>query len=555
MRTAPTSFVLAAALAFTAAVHAAEPAHPDTAPAIRAEDLAARVKAIADDTFQGRGPGTMAGERAAGWIASEMQRIGLKPGNGTSYFQQVPAVSIALDAAHSSLSVAGPDGMIPYQYAEQAMWVMPHYDSADISVANAPLVFAGYGVVAPEENWNDYSGIDVKGKVVVVLINDPGFITHDASLFKGRAMTYYGRWTYKYEEAARHGAAGVIIVHETEPAAYGWQVVRTSWAGAQSYLESPDNNNSMVALRAWITEDSAKTLFKRAGLDYAALRIAANKRGFKAMPMGRLTVSASMHSTVTHTITRNVVGVIPGSKHPDDYVLYTAHWDHLGIKPELPGPDKIYNGAIDNGMGVSGVLEIAESFAKGATPPERSVAILCWTLEEQGLLGSEYFAQHPLWPLNHIVGGLNMDGGLPSGSARDMVLVGSGASELEDWFGQVLKTQNRTITPDPEAEKGYFYRSDHISLAKVGVPMLDPGGGFDLVNGGTKAGKAVRDDYTAKRYHQPSDEFDPKWDLSGPLQDIAAYYEFGRRLANSEAWPNWYRGNEFRAIRDRSLAR
>jgi len=325
MKTALTGFVLAAALAVAGGGRAAEPAHPNTVAAINAADLAARIKAVSDDAFQGRGPGTMAGERAAGWIAEEMQRIGLKPGNGTSYFQQVPAVSISLDAAHSSLAVAGPDGMISFQYAEQAMWVTPHYESADVSIANAPLVFAGYGVVAPEENWNDYAGIDVKGKVVVVLINDPGFITHDASLFKGRAMTYYGRWTYKYEEAARQGAAGVIIVHETEPAAYGWQVVRTSWAGAQSYLEAPDKNNSMVALRAWITEDSAKTLFKRAGLDYAALRIAANKRGFKPMPMGRLTVSASMHSTVTRTVTRNVVGVIPGSKHPDDFVLYTAH--------------------------------------------------------------------------------------------------------------------------------------------------------------------------------------------------------------------------------------
>ena len=555
MKTALSSFILAAAMALGGSGNAAEPPHPATTAAISASDLAARDKAISDDAFQGRGPGTAAGERAADWIADEMKRIGLKPGNGASYFQNVPAVSIALDPARSSLSIAGPDGVIALNYADQAMWVTPHYEKSDVSITNAPLVFAGYGVVAPEENWNDYAGIDVRGKVVVVLINDPGFVTHDNSLFKGRAMTYYGRWTYKYEEAARHGAAGVIIVHETEPAAYGWQVVRTSWAGAQSYLESPDKNNSMVALRAWVTEDTAKTLFKRAGLDYAALRIAANKRGFKPMPMGRLTVSASMHSSVTRTVTRNVIGVVPGSKHPDDFVLYTAHWDHLGIKPELPGPDKIYNGAIDNGMGVASVLEIGEAFAKGAMPPERSVAILCWTLEEQGLLGSEYFARHPLWPLNHIIAGVNIDGGLPAGPSRDMVVVGSGASELEDLLAQVLKTQNRVISPDPEPEKGYFYRSDHISLAKVGIPMLDPDGGFDLVNGGTKAGQAVRDDYNAKRYHQPSDEFDPKWDLSGPLQDIAAYYEFGRRLANSEAWPNWYRGNEFRAIRDRSLAR
>ena len=332
-------------------------------------------------------------------------------------------------------------------------------------------------------------------------------------------------------------------------------MVRTSWSGAISYLEAADKNKSMVALRSWITHEAAQALFKRAGLDYDTLKIAANKRGFKPIPMRGLTVSAVMHSTVARTTTRNVVGVVTGSKHPDDYVLYTAHWDHLGVKPDLPGPDKIYNGAIDNGMGVAGALEIGEAFAKAPAPPERSVAVVSWTLEEQGLLGSEYFAKHPLWPLAHIVAGVNMDGGLPQGRAHDMVVVGTGASELEDDLAQALKAQNRTITPDPEPEKGYFYRSDHISLAKVGVPMLDPDGGFDLVNGGKKAGQAVRDDYTAHRYHQPSDEFDAHWDLSGPLEDLNAYYALGRTLANGEAWPNWYKGNEFRAIRDASLAK
>jgi Zn-dependent M28 family amino/carboxypeptidase len=534
---------------------AAEPAHPATVPAITAADISARVKALSDDFFQGRGPGTPAGERAAQWIADEMKRVGLQPDNGGSYFQPVPAVTIAMDPQKSSLSVAGPDGVKTLKFADEAVWNTPQYAATDVSIKNAPLIFVGYGVIAPEEHWNDYAGIDVKGKVVVVLINDPGFLTHDETLFKGRAMTYYGRWTYKYEEAARQGAAGVIIVHETEPAAYGWQVVRTSFSGEQSYLESPDNNKSMVPLRAWITEQAAQALFKRAGLDYEVLKITANKRGFKAVPMKGLTVSATMQSTITHTTTRNVIGVVKGSSHPDDYILYTAHWDHLGINPELPGPDKIYNGAVDNAMGVASILDIGEAFAKQPRPPARSVAIICWTLEEQGLLGSEYFANHPLWPLSHIVAGVNRDGALPEGLSRDMVVVGNGASELEDILARLLKQQNRAIAPDPEPEKGHFYRSDHISLAKVGIPMLDPDTGYDLLVGGKAAGQAVRDDYTMHRYHQPSDEFDPKWDMSGPVADTKVLYAFGQELANSDSWPNWYKGNEFRAIRDATLAR
>ena len=532
----------------------AEPPHPATMAAIAAADLLARDKAVADDVFEGRGPGTPAGERAAEWIADEMRRLGIAPGNGASYFQAVPSVTIAMDSVKSSLAILGPDGARPFKFADEAVWWTPHYDSADVTFDKAPLVFVGYGVVAPEENWNDYADVDVRGKVAVVLINDPGFITHDDTLFKGRAMTYYGRWTYKFEEAARQGAAGVIIVHETEPAAYGWDVVRNSNSGPISYLDTPDRNRSMIALRSWITHESAIDLFRRAGLDYETLKLAANKRGFKAIAMGGLTVSASMHSTVTHMTTRNIVGVVKGTTHPDDYVLYQAHWDHLGVKPNLAGRDQIYNGAIDNGIGVSMVLEIGEAFAKAQSRPERSIALLFPTLEEQGLLGSEYFAQHPLWPLSHIVAGINLDGDLPAGRARDLVVVGSGASELEGVLADVLKTQNRVVAPDPEPEKGYFYRSDHISLAKAGVPMLDPDGGFDLIDGGPKAGQAVRDAYNNQHYHQPSDEFDPNWDMSGLVDDVNVFYALGRKLADSELWPNWYRGNEFRAIRDASLS-
>jgi Zn-dependent M28 family amino/carboxypeptidase len=532
------------------------PGHPATTPDINAADLSARDKAIADDAFEGRGPGTQNGEAAAQWIADEMKRIGLKPGNHGSYFQDVPSVQITLDAAKSTLVVNTPQGALAPKFPDEAVYWTPRFKSDEVKVKDAPLVFVGYGVVAPEYHWNDYAGIDVKGKTVVILINDPGNedANPDPAFFKGKAMTYYGRWTYKYEEAARQGAAAAIIVHETVPAAYGYQVVRNSNSGAKSWLDEKNQNMSMVPIEGWVSLDTAKDMFKRAGLDYLTLKAAADKPGFKAVPMTDETLTADAHSTVNHLKTRNIIGVVPGSAHPDDYILYTAHWDHLGIKPDVPGPDKIYNGAIDNGMGVSSILELGEAFTHDKTPPKRSIAIISWTLEEQGLLGSEYFGKHPLWPLSHIVGGVNIDANLPEGPAHDMVLVGSGASEMEDILAGVLKTQGRVISLDPEPEKGHFYRSDHISLAKVGVPMLDPDNGFDLVNGGKAAGQAVRDDYTQHHYHQPSDEFDPKWDLSGPVLDLQAYYAFGEILANSDQWPNWYQGNEFRAIRDKSRA-
>jgi len=531
------------------------PGHPKTVRAIVAADVLARDRALADDRFEGRGPGTKNGEAAAQWIADEMKRMGFKPGNHGSYFQEVPSVSITLDASKSSFAFNTPQGAVAPNFPESAVYWTPQYSSNDVEVKASPLVFVGYGVVAPEYHWDDYAGIDVKGKTVVILVNDPGNedAQPDPAFFKGKAMTYYGRWTYKYEEAARHGAAAAIIVHETVPAAYGWQVVRNSNTGNKLWLTADDRNASMVPIQGWITLDTAQDLFRRAGLDYAALKAAANKPGFKAVAMTGETLDVHAHSDFALLNTRNVVGVIPGTKHPDEYILYTGHWDHLGIKPDVAGPDKIYNGAIDNGMGSSSVLEIGEKFAKGK-PHARSIAIINWTLEEQGLLGSQYFAEHPIWPLNHIVGGVNLDGGLPHGHARDMVLIGSGASELEDMLAKVLKTQNRVISPDPEPEKGGFYRSDHISLSRVGVPMLDPAGASDLVIGGKDAAKRIRDDYRINHYHQPSDEFDPKWDISGVIDDLQALYLLGDQLANSNAWPNWYRDNEFRAIRDKSMA-
>ena len=556
MRFARNLLLAAAALAVAAPVFAAQyPGHPKTTPDITAADLSARDKAISDDAFEGRGPGTVNGEAAAQWIADELKRIGIAPANHGSYFQDVPAVNITLDAAKSSFRFDTPKGAITPPFPDKTTYWTPQFAGNEVKVDKSQLVFVGYGVVAPEYHWNDYAGADVKGKTVIILINDPGGEDKnpDQKFFKGKAMTYYGRWTYKYEEAARHGAAAAIIVHETYPAAYGWQVVRNSNSGAKSWLAAADKDMSMVPIEGWITLDTAQDLFKRAGLNYETQKAAANKPGFKAVPMAGETLTVDAHSTIKHLNTRNVAGIIPGSAHPDDVLIYSAHWDHLGIKPDVAGPDKIYNGAVDNGMGVSSVLELAEKF-KSKPAPKRSVAFLFWTMEEQGLLGSEYFAEHPLWPKDHIVGVINTDANGPQPVAHDMSLSGNGQSHLEDYLAAALKAQGRVVSPDPQPEKGGFFRSDHFSLARQGIPAISPGGGQDLVVGGPVAGKALADDYTDHRYHQPSDEWKADWDLSGPLLDLQALYMTGVALANSDDWPGWYDGSEFKAARDAAMA-
>ena len=552
MRLSPALAVTASLIALPAL--AQYPGHPTTKPEITAADISARDKAISDDAFEGRGPGTRNGEAAAQWIADELKRIGIKPGNHGGYFQTVPSVTIKLDGPASHFTFDTPQGAMNPKFPDEVTYWTPRFAGTEVKVEDAPLVFVGYGVVAPEYDWNDYAGVDVKGKTVVILINDPGNEDNaDPKFFKGKAMTYYGRWTYKFEEAARQGAVAAIIVHETIPAAYGFQVVRNSNSGNKSWLAAKDKNESMVPVQGWITLDTAQDLFKRAGLDYAREKVAANKHGFAAIPMTGETLSVDAHSAVAHLTTRNVVGIIPGYKHPSDVVLFSAHWDHLGIKPDVAGPDKIYNGAVDNGMGVSMVLELAEAFRHDKRP-QRTLGFLFWTMEEQGLLGSQYFAEHPLWPRDHIVGVLNTDADGPKGLARDMDLTGNGQSELEAYLADALKTQNRIVSPDPEPEKGGFFRSDHFSLAKFGIPAISPGGGTDLLVGGKAAGKRLRDDYTANHYHQPSDEWSASWDLAGPVQDDEALHVVGDKLANDEAWPGWYTGSEFKALRDKTMA-
>lgn len=522
----------------------------DQTPNIQIESakLGARIAALSSDEFDGRAPTTHGGADTRAWLIQQMKDIGLKPVKGDNYEQSVPMVESTLDPDASSLTVNGET----LAYGPEAMyWTKRVQD--EVSFKDSDLVFVGYGVVAPEYDWNDYAGVDVKGKTVVILVNDPGFATGEADFFNGKAMTYYGRWTYKYEEAARQGAAAAIIVHQTAPAAYGWGVVEGSWSGPQLDLERDDEGASRVALEGWIQKPVADKLFNEAGLNFETLEAAASKRGFKAVPMKGLKASATIKNTIRHSKSANVIGVIPGTERPDEYVLYMAHWDHLG-EGDAPGDDHIWNGAVDNGTGAAGILTIAEAFMKANPQPKRSIMIAEVTGEESGLLGSAYFAQDPIVPLKQIVGGFNIDAMLPTGPSKDLVVIGSGASELEDILKKHAADVGKYLRPDPEPEKGSFYRSDHISLSKKGVPMLYVDSGIDLVDGGEAAGKAAAEDYVENRYHKPADEYSPDWDLSGMTQAMNVLANTGAELAYSDEWPNWYEGNEFRALRDAQRA-
>ncbi len=523
-----------------------------TVAAITGDDLAIRIKTLADDTFEGRGPSSETGEASAAWIAAEMARIGLKPGVDGSYFQTVGMIEQTIDEAASGLSFSGGASGDTHTMAlkESAVIWTKRQNETDISFTDSEVVFVGYGVVAPEYNWDDYAGLDVAGKTVVMLVNDPGYANPEGDLFKGKSMTYYGRWTYKFEEAARQGATAAIVIHETAPASYGWDVVANSWSGAQADLVRTDGGASRIPLEGWITHDFAQTLFTEAGLDFDALKATAAAPGFSPVDMGGVTASGSITQTVSRTESHNVVGVIEGNTAPDEYMLYMGHWDHLGNKPGEG--DGIYNGAVDNATGVAAILEIAEAMA--AQELDRSALFVAVTLEESGLLGSAFYGENPTVPLSQIVAGVNIDAILPTGPSKDVIVVGYGASQLEDRLAAILAADGRTISPDAKPEAGYFYRSDHISLAKKGVPMLYADGGMDLVTGGEAAGLAFAEDYTVNRYHKPADEYSDDWDMSGMTENVIVFYELGLGIAQSTDWPTWYEGNEFKAIRDASRA-
>uniref|UniRef100_UPI0025D16871 M28 family metallopeptidase n=1 Tax=uncultured Maricaulis sp. TaxID=174710 RepID=UPI0025D16871 len=510
-----------------------------------------RIATLADDSFEGRAPATPGGIAASQWIADEMARIGLEPGYEGSYFQPVSLLAVSLDAEASSFDVSFEGEPLGLSMGEDIVY-WSKLNASDITVEDSDLVFVGYGVVAPEYGWDDYADLDVEGRTVVMLVNDPGYANPDSGLFNGNAMTYYGRWTYKYEEAARQGAAAVILIHQTAPASYGWNVVSGSWSGTQLDLAREPGEGQFANVESWVTEDRARQMFDLAGLDFDALTASASQPGFTPVEMSGLSASGQLANSAETMDSRNVVGVVPGTTRPDEYILYTAHWDHIGIRDVPEGEDGLYNGAVDNATGTAAILEIGEAFA--ANPGERSVMILAVTAEESGLLGSAYYGENPIVPFDQTVGGLNIDAILPTGRARDVVVVGHGASELEDLLTEAAAEQDRYIVPDPNPEAGYFYRSDHIELAKHGVPMLYADGGFDLREGGNEAGMAIGEDYRANRYHGPADEYSEDWNMEGMVEDTALFFTVGSRLANSDDWPNWYEGNEFRALRDAQMS-
>ncbi|WFL78512.1 M28 family metallopeptidase [Altererythrobacter arenosus] len=509
---------------------------------------------LASDEFEGRMPGTIGEEKTVALLTERFEAAGLKPGNNGSWVQDVPLVEITgKDYAPLTITVGeGHEDDLVLRYGSD--WVGVSYrEAATTSIENSEMVFVGYGINAPERGWNDYEGVDVKGKTVVILVNDPDYQTAGLEgTFNGRAMTYYGRWTYKYEEAARQGAAAAIIVHDTEPASYGWNVVESSWSGPQAYAQRGENPPPLTVMNGWISNSAARQMFKAAGQDLDALSAAAKQKGFKPVPLG-LNASTSFSNDIRNYNSKNVIGVLEGSEKPDEYVIYTAHWDHLGRCTPAPDGDDICNGAVDNATGTAALVALAEAHAK-AGAPKRSLVFLAVTAEEQGLLGSDYYAANPVYPLDQTVGGVNMDAFIVAGPSNDVVAIGPGKSELDKFLEASLKADGRTVKSDPHPEAGYYYRSDHFGFAKRGVPMLYVKGGEDLVDGGVEAGSAIYTEYRANRYHGPKDEFSEDWDWSGVMADLQLYYRLGRMMAESASWPNWVEGDEFRANRDESCA-
>jgi Zn-dependent M28 family amino/carboxypeptidase len=507
------------------------------------------VRVLASDDFQGRKPGTPGEEKTVAYLVEQFRKLGLKPGNGESFLQQVPMVE-SVAGADASLSFAGRNGTVPLAYRkDMVIWSKRGLPQAELR--HSELVFVGYGIVAPEYAWNDYADIDVHGKTVVVLIGDPGYATKDRRVFRGGGATYYGRWTYKIEEAARQGAAGVLLVHDNDAAGYGWSVVQSTWTGAQLGLATA-SDAGRAAIEGWIQKDAARALFTVAGLDFAATAAAAAHAGFKAMPMG-LQADASLHNSVRTFTSANVIAQLPGAGRRREYVLYAAHWDHLGLDSALAGHN-IYNGAVDNASGVAGLLALAQSFARTKPVADRSIAFLAVTGAEAGLLGSEYYAENPVFPLRDTVAVLDLDTLRLGGPTRDVTLFGAGNTDLEDYARAVALLQGRDVTPEPDPQQGLYYQSDSFSFARAGVPVLLAKAGLDDSARGPGWGRARLDDYMAHRYHQPSDQYSPDWDVRGAIEDLTLYYDVGNRVTHTRRFPRWYPNSEFRVSRDRRAA-
>lgn len=520
---------------------------------VMARDLHKHIAILASDEFEGRAPATRGEELTVNYLAEQFRELGLEPGaldaNGQpSWFQRVPVVEMHIES--TPLRISGESFSRELQPLTDMVAFTQRQTPAS-ALENSELVFVGYGVVAPENGWNDYAGLDMRGKTAVILVNDPGYATQDEALFNGNAMTYYGRWSYKFEEAARQGAAGAIVIHETGAAGYPWEVVSGSWSGAQIGLVAEDQNADRVAVEAWITSDAARDLFTAAGLDLDKEVASAHQRGFAAKPLG-LSASVELQNRVRTSESQNVVAKLPGTQYPDEAVIYTAHWDHLGIHPNAGGESHIFNGAVDNATGTAGLLALARQAAALPQKPARSLLFVAVTAEESGLLGSQYYAANPVIPLANTVAGINFDAMGVLGPMRDVIVVGYGNSELEQLLDQGAAQQGRYLAPEEHPERGYFYRSDHFSLAKKGVPMLYFKSGSDSFIHNRDWVQEQMSHYNAHAYHKPADVYDPEWNLEGTAMDLLLGLQLGLQLADSRDWPNWYQGNEFRAIRDAS---
>ncbi len=525
-------------------------------PTFSTQRLSDSIRTLSSDAFEGRGPATPAETRTIDYVVEQMKSAGLQPGgdleNGKRLWTQAVPLLRTEIIGRPSLSLKLGDKTETLTQGDQIAIRAPMDGSTAVDISHAPLVFVGYGVKAPERDWDDFKGIDLRGKIAVALINDPDFETGVGD-FGGKAMTYYGRWTYKYEEAARQGALGLLVIHETAPASYGWATVKNSNTNTMFDIVRDKPAAAHPSLEGWIQRDLAEQMFKHAGLDFDSLKKQAQTRAFRPVTLNGENLSASFKVDKSVITSHNIVGRVIGSKHPDQTVIYSAHWDHLGVgQPDASG-DRIYNGAVDNATGTAALIEMGRAFAQ-APQPERSVVFLNVTAEEKGLLGSEYYATHPLYPLATTAGVINMDALDPHGPTRDFTISGNARLGLLDDLVATAKQFDMVYTPDPKPEAGYFFRSDHFSFAKRGVPAISFGSGNDWIDGGVKAGKAAKEEYTARHYHQPSDEWQASWPLTGIARDLQLLYAVGSQLANSDEWPGWSKDSEFRAAREATAA-
>ena len=508
-------------------------------------NLKKHIQYLSSDELGGREPATEGDKMTATYLVNAFKKLGLKPGNGDSYLQPVDLLAI-----NSTVSQGLTIGDMEFTNTENYVATTRNKEKV-ISLKDSELVFVGYGINAPEFEWNDYQGLDVTGKTVVILVNDPGYATQDPDVFSGKTMTYYGRWTYKYEEAARQGAKGAIIIHETEPASYGWNVIKTGWSGTQYHLPRNENSGPVVDVELWLDVNKTQALFTKAGLDFQKEKLRAQTRGFTPISLG-MTASVEVTSEFSQSISNNVVAVLPGSEQADEHIIYMAHIDHLGTDTSLEG-DQIYNGAHDNASGTGAIIEIASAYSSLKNRPRRSITFIGAAAEEQGTLGSKYFADNSTVALSKIVGLINMDSINITGRKKDLSVTGFGKSELEEVLAKAAALQNRTLTPEAHPERGYYFRSDHFSLAKKGVPALSVGGGTVALNETEEAINKLIGERVSRCYHQLCDEYAQDWGWDGAKEDLQLYFATGYLLSTSDQWPNWYQGTEFRLLRDEMM--